>query len=432
MSTINTNVMSMNSQRNLMSSQGSLATSMQRLSSGLRVNSAKDDAAGLAIAERMNAQVKGLNVAARNANDGISLAQTAEGALGKVGDMLQRMRELSVQSANSTNSADDRKALQAEVKQLTDEIDRVSQQTSFNGKKVLDGSFTAATFQVGANAGDNITIGSLANTTADNLSTVAYAELTETVDTADITDFATEIDAGTLTITVGSGDAVDLGAIGEAASETARLGQVVEAVNRKTGETGVSAFLVDNNDGTFDVEFMSSKLDSAGDPEVIEFAGFTAATTGVADDGSGIVAATDDLTGISSIDVTSEKGAYIAIKKLDAALDDVNSARATPLRFARPHHGRRLRQGNGEPLARPDPATGGHRHGGAGQPGAPGRAVPAALIGTALATQGPHLWVRPPRAAVVVHNHPAARALVGCTQRMPPACAACNPTGVHG
>ncbi len=329
MSTINTNVMSMNSQRNLMSSQGSLATSMQRLSSGLRVNSAKDDAAGLAIAERMNAQVKGLNVAARNANDGISLAQTAEGALGKVGDMLQRMRELSVQSANSTNSADDRKALQAEVKQLTDEIDRVSQQTSFNGKKVLDGSFTAATFQVGANAGDNITIGSLANTTADNLSTVAYAELTETVDTADITDFATEIDAGTLTITVGTGDAVDLGAIGEAASETARLGQVVEAVNRKTGETGVSAFLVDNNDGTFDVEFMSSKLDSAGDPEVIEFAGFTAATTGVADDGSGIVAATDDLTGISSIDVTSEKGAYIAIKKLDAALDDVNSARAT-------------------------------------------------------------------------------------------------------
>ena len=329
MTTINTNVMSMNAQRNLMASQGSLATSMQRLSSGLRVNSAKDDAAGLAIAERMNAQVKGLSVAARNANDGISLAQTAEGALGKVGDMLQRMRELAVQSANATNSSDDRDALQAEVKQLSDEIDRVSQQTSFNGKKVLDGSFTAATFQVGANAGDNITIGSLADTTADNLSNVAYAELTETVDIADITDFGTEIADGTLTITVGTGDAVDLGAIGEAASETARLGQVVEAVNRKTGETGVSAFLVDNNDGTFDVEFMSSKLDSAGDPEVIEFAGFTAATTGVADDGSGIVAATADLTGISSIDVTSEKGAYIAIKKLDAALDDVNSARAT-------------------------------------------------------------------------------------------------------
>ena len=143
MTTINTNVMSMNAQRNLMASQGSLATSMQRLSSGLRVNSAKDDAAGLAIAERMNAQVKGLSVAARNANDGISLAQTAEGALGKVGDMLQRMRELAVQAANATNSADDRKALQAEVKQLTDEIDRVARQTTFNGKKMLDGSYWA-------------------------------------------------------------------------------------------------------------------------------------------------------------------------------------------------------------------------------------------------------------------------------------------------
>jgi flagellin len=329
MTTINTNVMSMNAQRNLMASQGSLATSMQRLSSGLRVNSAKDDAAGLAIAERMNAQVKGLSVAARNANDGISLAQTAEGALGKVGDMLQRMRELSVQSANATNSDDDRKALQAEVKQLTDEIDRVSQQTSFNGKKVLDGSFTAATFQVGANAGDNITIGSLADTTANNLSTVAYAELTETVDSADITDFATEIDAGTLTITVGTGDAVDLGAIGVASSETARLGQVVEAINRKTGETGVSAYLVDNNDGTFDVEILSSRLDADGEPEAIEFAGFTAATTGIADDGTGIVAATDDLVGISSIDVTTEKGAYVAIKKIDDALDQVNGARAT-------------------------------------------------------------------------------------------------------
>ena len=330
MTTINTNVMSMNAQRNLMSSQGSLATSMQRLSSGLRVNSAKDDAAGLAIAERMNAQVKGLSVAARNANDGISLAQTAEGALGKVGDMLQRMRELAVQSANATNSSDDRDALQAEVKQLSDEIDRVSQQTSFNGKKVLDGSFTAASFQVGANAGDNITIGSLANTTADNLSTVAFGEATvAALDPADITGFDAEIDAGDLTITVGTGTAVDLGAIAAASSETERLGQVVEAINRKTGETGVSAYLVDNNDGTFDVEFLSSKLDAAGDPETVAFAGFTAATTGVADDGTGIVAATADLTGISSIDVTTEKGAYIAMKKIDDALDQVNGARAT-------------------------------------------------------------------------------------------------------
>src|SRR5436190_13797365 len=122
--TINTNIVSLNAQRNLNMSQASLATSMQRLSSGLRVNSAKDDAAGLAIAERMNAQVRGLNVAARNANDGVSLAQTAEGSLGKIGEMVQRMRELAVQSSNATNTAADRGALQQEVGELKSEIDR--------------------------------------------------------------------------------------------------------------------------------------------------------------------------------------------------------------------------------------------------------------------------------------------------------------------
>ncbi len=332
MTTINTNVMSMNAQRNLLSSQGSLATSMQRLSSGLRVNSAKDDAAGLAIAERMNAQVKGLSVAARNANDGISLAQTAEGALGKVGDMLQRMRELAVQSANATNSADDRKALQAEVKQLTDEIDRVSQQTSFNGKKVLDGSFTAATFQVGANAGDNITIGSLADTRAANLSVVAYGENTVAgLDpAADITAYDVAVTAD-LTIAVGGADAVDLGELPAASSAIERMGQVVEAINRKASETGVSAYLVDNNDGTYDVELLSSRLDANGAPEAVVFgAGFDAAETGLAvADGAAIAAAAADLTGIDSIDVTTEKGAYIAMKKIDDALDQVNGARAT-------------------------------------------------------------------------------------------------------
>ncbi len=160
---VNTNVVSLNAQRNLGTSQSSLATSMQRLSSGLRVNSAKDDAAGLAISERMNAQVRGLNVAARNANDGISLAQTAEGALGKIGDMLQRIRELAVQSANATNSGDDRTALQAEVAQLKEEIGRVAEQTTFNGTKLLNGSFTAGAFQVGANQGETISLSEIAN-----------------------------------------------------------------------------------------------------------------------------------------------------------------------------------------------------------------------------------------------------------------------------
>ena len=156
MTTINTNVQSLNAQRNLATSAGSLATSMQRLSSGLRVNSAKDDAAGLAIAERMNTQVRGMNVAIRNSNDGISLAQTAEGALGRIGENLQRMRELSVQSANDTNSTTDRAALDAEFKQLALENERVITNTKFNGQSLLTGSGGASgtfAFQVGANTG---------------------------------------------------------------------------------------------------------------------------------------------------------------------------------------------------------------------------------------------------------------------------------------
>ena len=164
--TINTNLVSLNAQRNLSMSGGSLATSMQRLSSGLRVNSAKDDAAGLAIADRMQTQVRGMNVAMRNANDGISLAQTAEGAIGKVGDMLQRMRELAVQAANATNSSADRLNLEAEFQQLTQEINRTIATTKFNGLPILGDVLAPGpqtqVFQVGANDTDQITI-----TTAD-------------------------------------------------------------------------------------------------------------------------------------------------------------------------------------------------------------------------------------------------------------------------
>ncbi len=156
--TINTNLVSMNAQRNAGASQMSLATSMQRLSSGLRVNSAKDDAAGLGIAERMNAQIKGMNVAVRNANDAISLAQTAEGALGKVGDMFQRMRELAVQSANATNSAADRTSLDAEYQQLGAEIGRSLTSTKFNGVAILAAGAGAQAFQVGADNGDTVTV----------------------------------------------------------------------------------------------------------------------------------------------------------------------------------------------------------------------------------------------------------------------------------
>ena len=156
-SIINTNINSLTAQRNLGMNQSSLSTAIQRLSSGLRINSAKDDAAGLAISERFTSQIKGLDQAVRNANDGISLAQTAEGAMKASGDILQRVRELSVQSANATNSAGDRQALQAEVGQLVSELDRISQTTEFNGSKLLDGTFGTQQFQVGANANQTIT-----------------------------------------------------------------------------------------------------------------------------------------------------------------------------------------------------------------------------------------------------------------------------------
>jgi len=193
--TINTNLVSLNAQRNLTMSQSSLATSMQRLSSGLRVNSAKDDAAGLAIAERMNSQVRGMNVAMRNANDAISLSQTAEGALGKVGDLFQRMRELAVQSANGTNTDADRVSLNEEFTQLAQEATRTLGGTQFNGQNIL-ATTNDATFQIGANNTtdlDRITVAAFdwaANTDINPLLGTAVITGTD-VPTMQITDIAT-------------------------------------------------------------------------------------------------------------------------------------------------------------------------------------------------------------------------------------------------
>ena len=332
--TINTNINSLNAQRNLATSANSLATSMQRLSSGLRVNSAKDDAAGLAISERMSTQVRGLTVGARNANDGISLAQTAEGALGKVGDMLQRMRELAVQASNATNSKADRAALQAEVSQLTDEVDRIAKQTTFNGKKVLDGSFAGAVFQVGANAGDNISVGALTNSSAKGLADVSYAfdQTASNVDASAVSTLAS-IATNVLTVSVtGDAAAFDLGAIAAASSGEERMGQIVEAINRKSADTGVTAFLSQNDDQTYRIDLMSSELDSAGDAKVVTLAGFTTATTGLA---GGALASninatntTTDALGIDTLTVDTQRNAWVALKKIDAAIDQVNSARA--------------------------------------------------------------------------------------------------------
>ena len=334
-STINTNINSLNAQRNLNTSQMSLATSMQRLSSGLRVNSAKDDAAGLAISERMNTQVRGLTVGARNSNDGISLAQTAEGALGKVGDMLQRIRELAVQAGNATNSAADRTALQAEVKQLADEIDRVAKQTSFNGQKILDGSFAGAVFQVGANSGDNITVGALTDSTASGLANISYAyDHTTGIASSSVTDLSEITSTSALQINDGT-TSWDLGAIKEASSGTERMGQMVEAINRKSADTGVTAFLSKSDDGTYTIDLMSSKLDSAGDAQTITLTGFTATNFGYAAAAVGTAGSTVDATttttdalGIDTLTVDTQASSWVALKKIDSAIDQVNSARA--------------------------------------------------------------------------------------------------------
>jgi flagellin len=220
---INTNVASLNAQRNLNTSQSQLATSLQRLSSGLRINSAKDDAAGLAISERFTTQIRGLNQAVRNANDAISLSQTAEGALGEYGNILQRVRELSVQSANATNSSSDRAALNGEAQQLLQELGRISTQTQFNGQNVLDGSFSAAQFQVGANANQTISV-SISSAATTSLGAYQFNNTSSPVS-------GSALASGDLTI-----NGVNVGA-----STNGGADSIVNAINSKTSETSVTA-----------------------------------------------------------------------------------------------------------------------------------------------------------------------------------------------
>lgn len=237
---INTNTMSLNAQRNLNSSQNSLATSLQRLSSGMRINSAKDDAAGLAIADRMTSQIRGLNMAVRNANDGISLAQTAEGALQESQNILQRMRELSIQAANGTNSASDRDALQAEVSQLQQELTRIADTTTFNNKKLFDGSFGSQTFQVGANANETISV-TVGDARAEQMGaqqisgagTVAGGAIVAAAPGNNgITADATVVITGSL----GSNAAGDISIADEDSAQ-----QIADKINAQSNTTGVTA-----------------------------------------------------------------------------------------------------------------------------------------------------------------------------------------------
>lgn len=230
---INTNVLSLNAQRNLSTSGGQLATALQRLSSGLRINSAKDDAAGLAISERFTTQIRGLNQAVRNANDGISLAQTAEGAMSEASNILQRIRELAVQSANGTNSSSDRQALQEEVAQLTSELDRIASSTEFNGTRILDGSFSEASFQVGANAGQTISFG------ISSISTRAIGSIA-TLDGVEVTGSP----ATDLTISVGGGPATQVSSSADfaVAGDASRGADSAFAKAAALNDAGVAGF----------------------------------------------------------------------------------------------------------------------------------------------------------------------------------------------
>jgi flagellin len=309
---INTNVVSLNAQRNLTSSQNALATSLQRLSSGMRINSAKDDAAGLAISQRMTSQINGLNQAARNANDGISMSQTAEGALGEIGNNLQRIRDLSVQSRNASNSVSDRTALNNEVQQLKSEIDRVASTTSFNGIKLLDGSFNNQAFQVGANVGETITISGLVNAQSSSLGTTATSS-------ANVTGVAatafTAITAGDLTI-----NGVSVGAVAAGGNAATQGANIAAAINTKSGLTNVTA--------TADAAGKVSLVNTSGSSTVVAFAGASASTaiTGLT---AGTTAATSStVAGFAGVDISTTVGADVAIAAMDSALSAVNAGRA--------------------------------------------------------------------------------------------------------
>lgn len=293
-STINTNVASLTAQRNLGASQTSLNTSIQRLSSGLRINSAKDDAAGLAISERFTSQIKGLNQAVRNANDGISLAQTAEGALKASGDILQRVRELAVQSANASNSAGDRQALQAEVGQLVSELDRISKTTEFNGTKLMDGSFGTQQFQVGANANQTIVAAT------GNLRTNVYGNNKIWVETPPVvsSSFGSNgVTAGTLAVNgfVGSKN-IDI-------ASNATASAVADKINAVKGDTGVSAsartemFVTFAASGAYSLQLQS-------DNSTAQTISFTLSAAATADGLSAAVAAINDQS--SKTGVTAE------------------------------------------------------------------------------------------------------------------------------
>lgn len=317
---INTNVNSLTAQRNLNSTQNSLSTSLQRLSSGLRINSAKDDAAGLAISARFTAQIRGLNQAARNANDGVSLAQTAEGALGQIGDSLQRVRELSVQAANASNSASDRAALQQEITQALSEVDRVGTQTSFNGTKLLNGSFTSQAFQVGADAGETITINSILDS---RIASLGSHTLTAdgTVTGGVVAAAAATVNNGIAAATAATNFTIETNtgrttAIAYAANSGAN--DIASAINAAASSIGVTATATNsttlsglNVAGTVSFNLNGSSITSAV-TDVNDLSGLVSSINGVA--GSTGVTASFATSAKNSITLTTTDGRNIKLE----------------------------------------------------------------------------------------------------------------------
>ena len=318
MSVINTNTIALNAQRNLATNSASLSTTIQRLSSGLRINSAKDDAAGLAISQRFTTQIRGMDQAARNANDGISLAQTAEGALGEIGSNLQRIRELAVQSRNATNSQSDRQALNAEVTQLKDEIQRVAEQTQFNGTNLLDGSFSGAVFQVGANQGQTISVDNIANANTAELGTWISPETTTYTQTLGAMTVADGEAAVSLSI---NGETVSIAA-DAGRSEGDALTALVAAFDTAKADTA-------NNPGLANVTMAANGAITSTDA-TLSIAGLTNVSgpaEGTTDGTPSTVAGTSQ-TGFTSENVLTAEAADRMILAMDGALTAVNSSRA--------------------------------------------------------------------------------------------------------
>lgn len=316
MSVINTNTIALNAQRNLATNSASLSTTIQRLSSGLRINSAKDDAAGLAISERFTTQIRGMNQAARNANDGISLAQTAEGALGEIGNNLQRIRELAVQSRNATNSTSDRQALNAEVEQLKAEIQRVAEQTQFNGTNLLDGSFSSAVFQVGANQGQTITVDGIANANIGQLGTWTAPESTQYTQTLGALTVGEADEVASISIngvTISTEDGAGNGTV-------ANLVTAFEAAKAAPANQAALMNVTMAADGAITSTDQNLTIDSVSN--------VTGVTVGTTQGTASPVPPAPGQSGFEAETVLTAESADRMIVAMDAALDAVNSSRA--------------------------------------------------------------------------------------------------------